>query len=128
MRASDALSRHPLEPAGTTTRGPRSLWPLAVVLAVVVATALILLAMDRVPICKCGTVKLWHGAVLSAENSQHLTDWYTPSHLIHGFLFYGGLWLLGRATGWRLSLGLRLVLATFIEAGWEITQNTDMGS
>ena len=102
------------------------MWPLALVLAVVVATALILLAMDRVPICKCGAVKLWHGAVLSAENSQHLTDWYTPSHLIHGFLFYGGLWLLGRATGWYLSLGLRLVLATLIEAGWEITENTDM--
>jgi hypothetical protein len=96
------------------------------VLAVVVATALILLAMGRVPMCKCGTIKLWHGAVASAENSQHLTDWYTPSHVIHGFLFYGGLWLLGRVTGWRLSLGLRLVLATLIEAGWEIIENTDM--
>ena len=95
------------------------------VLAVVVATALILLAMGRVPVCKCGTIKLWHGAVSSAENSQHLTDWYTPSHLIHGFLFYGGLWLLARVTGWPLSLGLRVVLATIIEAGWEITENTD---
>jgi hypothetical protein len=95
------------------------------VLAVVVATALILLAMGRVPVCKCGTIKLWHGAVSSAENSQHLTDWYTPSHLIHGFLFYGGLWLLAGVTGWPLSLGLRVVLATIIEAGWEITENTD---
>jgi hypothetical protein len=98
---------------------------MLLVLGVVVATALILLAMGRVPICKCGTIKLWHGAVSSAENSQHLMDWYTPSHLIHGFLFYGGLWLVVRVTGWPLSLGLRLVLATIIEAGWEITENTD---
>jgi hypothetical protein len=125
MPASDALPRDPRAADEAATRRPRSLWPLLAVLAVVVATALILLAMGRVPICKCGTVKLWHGAVMSAENSQHLSDWYTPSHLIHGFLFYAGLWLLGRATGWRLSLGLRLVLATLIEAGWEITENTD---
>jgi hypothetical protein len=95
-------------------------------LAVVAAAALVFLWMGRVPICKCGYVKLWHGVVRSSENSQHLTDWYTFSHVIHGFLFYGGLWLLGRVTGWPLSFGLRLVLATLIEAGWEITENTDL--
>ncbi|HEX8666705.1 MAG TPA: DUF2585 domain-containing protein [Beijerinckiaceae bacterium] len=95
-------------------------------LAVVAAAALVLLWMGRVPICKCGYVKLWHGVVRSSENSQHLSDWYTFSHVIHGFLFYAGLWLLGRATGWPLSLGLRLVLATSIEAGWEIFENTDL--
>ena len=99
---------------------------LLLALAVVAAAALVLLSMGRVPMCKCGTVKLWHGIVRSAENSQHLSDWYTFSHVIHGFLFYAGLWLLGRATGWPLSLGLRLVLATVIEAGWEVFENTDL--
>jgi Protein of unknown function (DUF2585) len=94
-------------------------------LAIIAAAALILLWMGRLPICKCGYVKLWHGAVQSAENSQHLTDWYTPSHIVHGILFYCGLWLLSRLTGWRMSVGLRLVLATVIEAGWEIVENTD---
>ena len=86
------------------------------------AAAVTLLQMGQVPICKCGYVKLWHGVVFSSENSQHISDWYTPSHVIHGFAFYGLLWLIGR----RWPIGLRLLLAIAIEAGWEIFENTDL--
>ena len=98
-------------------------WGLAALVVVAVA-ALILLAMGRVPICSCGYVKPWHGVVASSENSQHISDWYTFSHIIHGFAFYGLFWLLGRRRGW--PMGFRLVLALVLESAWEILENTPM--
>lgn len=128
ISTNGALDPLPLRfaPAGNDSDGS---WParlhILLTFAVVAVAALILLWMGRTPICRCGYVKLWHGVVMSSENSQHITDWYTFSHLIHGFLFYAGLWLLGRLTGLKLSTGLRLVLATLVEGGWEILENTD---
>ncbi len=96
--------------------------PAAVAVAIVIAAAAALYAMGHVLICTCGTVKLWHGVVNSSENSQHITDWYTFSHIIHGFIFYAiALWAMPNA-----SFSQRLVAAIACEAGWEILENTPM--
>ena len=102
-------------------RPPHGLRPYLVVAVITVAMAAILIAMGRVPICTCGYVKVWHGVVFSSENSQHLSDWYSFTHVVHGFAFFGLLWLVAR----RAMTGTRLVLATVIESSWEILENTD---
>ncbi len=119
MRASEAALSGPERSAPG-----RHAWALAA-LGVVVATALILLAMGREPICRCGYVKLWHGVVVSSENSQHLADWYTPSHVIHGFIFYGLVRLGARLSGRRIPFGWGLVAALVVEGAWEVVENTD---
>ena len=94
-------------------------WGLAA-LAVAAAAAVIELAMGRSPLCPCGHFALWHGVVQSNENSQQLTDWYSFSHIIHGFLFFGVTWLVLR----RAPVAARLCAAVAIEAAWEVLENS----
>lgn len=100
----------------TVTRGQ-----LAAVTGIILMEGVALYAMGHPLICKCGYVKLWHFDAVSAENSQHIFDWYTPSHIIHGFLFYALFWLVMP----RASFGARLIAAVLLESSWEVIENTD---
>ena len=85
------------------------------------AACALLFLLHRPPICTCGRIELWHGA-LDSGNSQHVVDWYSLSHIIHGFLFYGATFLLLR----RRPVGIRLAAAVTVEAAWELLENSPL--
>jgi len=93
-----------------------------VILSVLVlaAQAVILFLLGQPLIAESGYVKLWESVVLGSGNSQHLTDWYSFSHVIHGFLFYLALWYFFP----RMSIATRFLIALGAEVGWEIVENT----
>ena len=78
--------------------------------------------MGRPPICTCGTVALWEASAASERTSQMLADWYSPSHVVHGFLLYAALWLIAR----RWPVERRFQLALLVEGAWEVAENTPM--
>jgi len=87
-----------------------------------VVGVVILLAMGRIPFCKCGVITAWSSDVMSNQQSQQFADPYTFTHVLHGIGFYFLLWFM---FGRKLTVGRRLVLAVALETGWEILENTD---
>ncbi|MDE1467675.1 DUF2585 family protein [Aurantiacibacter sp. D1-12] len=101
---------------------------ILVSLGITILAVVILWAMNRPPICECDYVKLWHGQINDSGNSQHISDWYTPSHIIHGMVFYALGWWLFVKKGWGGPNAVRwgLPLAVFLEAAWEVLENTQL--
>jgi len=92
-------------------------------LAIIAATAAVHYWAGRAPMCKCGFVKLWwFGEKGAAEESQHLLDIYTLSHVLHGLIFFFLIWLIFRG---RLSIWGGLVLSVIVESGWELFENSN---
>lgn len=89
-------------------------------LVLLIGQAVVLYLMGQPTMCDCGYVKLWEGVVKSSGNSQHLTDWYTFSHFVHGLVLYAALWFLFP----RMALSLRFLIAFALEVGWEVIENT----
>ena len=91
-----------------------------VALAIAAITALVLLLMGQPAICTCGTIDLWAPEASGPTTSQMLADWYSPSHVIHGFLFYGLMHLVWR----RASVEKKFVASLLLEGLWEIIENS----
>ena len=66
-------------------------------------------------------VKLCHSFTKSSQNSQHLFDPYSLTHVTHGILLYFVMWVVMR----KVSLTNRFLLAYTLEALWEVIENTD---
>lgn len=96
---------------------PRPLFAFAGIAAL---AALVLWSIGRPVICTCGNIALW--GPVGPEQSQMIADWYTPSHIVHGFLFYG---LLNLAAP-RWPVERRFLVALVVEAAWEVLENTPL--
>ena len=84
--------------------------------------AVVLWLLGRRIWCKCGQWWPWSWDIYSLHNSQHLIDPYTFTHVLHGFVFFGGLWMLRH----RLTAETRWTLCVIIEAVWEVLENTPL--
>jgi hypothetical protein len=124
-RSSNRMTDHSPSWADALAERARRLpaWTFALIIAALIATqAGVELAVGRVPMCTCGTIRLWVGGTMSPETSQQIFDWYSLSHVIHGFGLYGLAWLaLPRA-----PVAMRLILAVAVECGWEMLENSDL--
>ena len=98
---------------------------IGICVLVVAVTILILKVMGRPFISNSGTVKLWHAELVSSENSQHLSDWYSFTHIVHGFLFFFLLWLISKKIPQIRKFSVGFVIAVVMESIWEVIENTD---
>lgn len=116
---ADALDS-PRSPAGTLARLTSSpVGVAAAIAAMLIVVAVVEIWMGREPMCTCGYISLWHGAV-DSQNSQQISDWYSFTHVEHGILFYALLALVAP----RLPVGARLLISVFIEGAWELAENS----
>lgn len=95
--------------------------PWLAVVAVLAGAAYQLRSQGRLWWCSCDYVLLWSGDAWSSDNSQHLLDPYSFTHVLHGFVFCG---LLAFVVP-RLPAAWRLLLAVLIEAVWEVVENSE---
>ena len=99
----------------------RKILPWLAVVAVLAGTAYQLRSQGRLWLCSCDYVLLWSGDAWSSDNSQHLLDPYSFTHVLHGFAFCGLLALVVP----RVPAVWRLWLAVSVEALWEVVENSE---
>lgn len=96
------------------------IWFYPAALALVALQIIVLHIFGQPFVSTTGRIMLWVGDVWSNETSQQFADWYSFSHIIHGFIFFGILHLIAP----RLPVAARLLIAMGVEIAWEITENS----
>jgi hypothetical protein len=94
--------------------------PALFILALLIVTALVLHWQGRLWLCSCGYFLIWTSNAWSADNSQHLADPYSFTHVLHGFIFCWLLWAIFP----KWPLRWRLCVAVAAEALWEVIENS----
>lgn len=117
---------------------------------VIIFEVLTLIYFGQPIISKTGNVWLWGGGP-EIENSQQIFDWYSPSHIIHGILFFFGLAFLFKKFGFTPTSSLTkfgantggkelekvmplgqdwvgpvLLASVILESAWEILENSPL--
>ncbi len=110
----------------TTTHHPtiviskKNLWPAVTIAMLLVATGIELRWQGRLWSCTCANF-FWTSNAWSSLTSQLLFDPYSFTHLLHGVMFCGVIYLAVR----RITVEWGLVVAIAIECAWEIIENTN---
>lgn len=107
---------------GGDVGGVRSgdVWAWGAIGALIVGAVAGLYWQGRLWICRCGRVLLWTGDVWSSDNSQHVSDPYSFTHIEHGLIFYVVLDLVFP----RMRFVWKLCVALVVEAVWEVFENS----
>lgn len=90
--------------------------------ATVALAAVAELALGRKTWGIAGQPGFWSGDVNSPHNSQFLFDPYSFSHITHGVLLFGLLWMVAE----RLPVRVRALIVLAAESAWEVFENTDL--
>jgi len=98
----------------------RQRWVMGGFLAIIAVMAGIELVFGCSPLGPDGRFGWWDNNIWGSENSQRVADVYSFTHIIHGMIFYGLLWLFAR----KLPVRHRFLIAILLEAGWELLENS----
>ncbi|HUO04042.1 MAG TPA: DUF2585 family protein [Candidatus Binataceae bacterium] len=104
--------------APTSAPSSRNYWIAGA--GIVALAASVEFAMGRKLWGISGEPGFWAGDIWSSHNSQWVFDPYSFSHLIHGMLSYGVLWLVAS----RLPVRTRAIITLAVEAAWEMVENS----
>lgn len=66
-----------------------------------------------------GRFAFWNTSIWSNECSQRLADPYSFSHIVHGIVFYGVLWLCFR----KATVAARFLTTVIAGCAWEVVEN-----